>query len=113
MDKTQQLAKIVVEYLEQYSTEMYQDDPSEVKTELIHDTVNHHYQLLRYGWDNGRFVYFFPLHFQVSNEKIWVLRNNTEELVGDELIKLGSKHSEIVFAFHNPKVRHLTEFAVG
>ncbi|MEM8526389.1 MAG: XisI protein [Bacteroidota bacterium] len=113
MDRINELEKLLKTFLEEYTEEVYKDNDSEISTELIYDDERNHYQLMRIGWGKSHFHYSCLFHFQIKNDKIWVLNNNTEELIGDELVEKGIKKEEIVFAFHNPAVRQFTEFAVG
>ncbi|MEL6718126.1 MAG: XisI protein [Bacteroidota bacterium] len=113
MDRVNQLKEIIIEFLEEYVLEVYKDDDSDISTELIYDQERNHYQLMRIGWRKSHFHYSCLFHFQILNDKIWVLNNNTEELVGDELVRKGVEKEEIVFAFHDPAVRQFTEFAAG
>ncbi|MEN0051948.1 MAG: XisI protein [Bacteroidota bacterium] len=113
MDRVNKLKEVAVEFLEEHIQEVYKEDDSDISTELIYDHERGHYQLMRIGWGKSHFHYSCLFHFQIRNSKIWILNNDTEELVGDELVKKGVKKEEIVFAFHDPAVRQFTEFAVG
>ena len=112
-DPTTRYADIVFTFLREYAEEMYGQDPSPLEAQVIADREGHHYQLLRVGWANGRFVFSIRFHFDVKEGKVWIQVNNTEEMIGDELVKRGIPAEAIVFAFHPPEARHHLGFGVG
>lgn len=113
MDKLEVYKKAIVDFLEDYAHEMYSNDPSDIETQVIQDTINHHYQLVRLGWTKGRHIYFPILHIDIKYEKVWIQINNTEEMVGDRLIEKGIPKKEIVLAFHPEHLRQYTGFAIA
>jgi hypothetical protein len=82
---------------------------------VLADKENRHYQLLRTGWKtNEYFVNKIIFHFHLSdNGKIWLLANNTDIPITDELSKRGVPVSDIVLGFHPEKYRAYPGFAVG
>ena len=52
-------------------------------------------------------------HLEIRNGKIWILTDNTEEGIGNELVALGVPKDKIVLAFYPPAVREMGEFAVA
>lgn len=111
MDKIIKYEKAILHFLNSFAKEMYDQDPSDIETFVLSDKENHHYQLVRIGWNNDQHIFYCPLHFNIKNDKIWVQVNNTEEMVGDELIKRGVPKSDIVLAFHPKELRQYTGFA--
>ena len=49
----------------------------------------------------------------ISNEKIWVQCDNTEDGITKELLSAGIAKEDIVLGFHEPKIRQYTGFAVA
>lgn len=80
---------------------------------VIADKENHHYQLLATGWATpNHFVNTLLIHFQIKPDgSIWLLENNTELHVTDELANRGIPKSEIVLAFHPPQYRAMAGMA--
>ena len=68
-DPTTRYADIVLAFLREYAEEMYGQDPSPLEVQVIADRAGHHYQLLRVGWANGRFVFSIRFHFDVKEGK--------------------------------------------
>jgi len=113
MDKVKKYQIAILDFLNSYAKEVYDNDPSAIETQIIADKENHHYLLLRLGWSGHQHVHHCPFQFDIKNEKIWVQVNNSEEMIGDELIKRGVPKSAIVLAFYAQEMRQYTGFAVA
>ena len=111
LKKTEKYQEAILDFLNRYAEEMYSDDPSGIETLVVADKENHHYLLLRVGWNDHRHIHYCPFHFDIKNDKVWVQINNTEEMVGDALIERGIPKSDIVLAFHPREMRQYTGFA--
>ncbi len=112
-NKTAHYEAILLSFLHDYAEEMYGQDPSGLETQVMADKEGRHYQLLRVGWAHGRFFHACRFHFDIKDEKVWIQVNNTEEMIGDELVKRGIPAEDIVLAFHPPEVRQHTGFGEG
>jgi hypothetical protein len=101
---------IIASFLEEQASFRRQSTTSS-KIETIMDTQNHHYQLLRMGWRNGRFVHLCLFHFDIIDGKIWLQQNRTDVEVGEYLIGKGVPPSDIVLGFVEPEYRKYSDFA--
>ncbi|MEY4904822.1 MAG: hypothetical protein RLZZ292_2637 [Bacteroidota bacterium] len=101
-------------YIETFLEEEAADrTSSSINWEVVTDTKHHHYQLVETGWYNKKHIYRVLFHLQIKeNEKIWLLVNNTDILVAEELVKKGVASSDIVLGFQPENVRQYTGFAV-
>lgn len=82
--------------------------------QLVIDKNNNHYQLVESGWYEKTYIYNVVFHFQIkSNGKIWLLANNTDTPVAEELIKRGIPATDMVIGFHPVEMRPFTGFAVA
>lgn len=112
MDKIKRYEAIILAFLNDYAkTELA--NAKNVETQIISDTQQHHYQLMRIGWLKNEFIHHCVFHFDIKNEKIWIQQNNTELQVADELVQLGVSASDIVLGFQPESVRALSGFAVA
>lgn len=113
MDRVKKYSQIIVELLTHYANvPQGTSKPSEIEEQLLLDTERHHYQLLAIGWVGVKRVYYPVFHIDIKNEKIWVQEDATDfDFVG-ELERRGVPKSDIVLAFHSPRKRALTEYAV-
>ena len=112
MDKTLTYQKVILDLLNEYASVEKVLTP-EVKSQVVIDTVNHHYQLLSVGWHRQQFVYVTAFHFDIIDGKIWIQKNNTDVLIADELMERGVPSTDIVLGFIAPNVRQYSGFAVA
>jgi hypothetical protein len=85
-----------------------------IEFQVIKDIENNHFQLVETGWYAKRFIHSVLFHFQIkANGKVWIMVNNTEVLVAEELVKKGIAPSDIVLSFVPEIVRQHTGYAVA
>ncbi len=81
---------------------------------VVADLENSHFLLIETGWYEKQFIYSVLYHFHIKTDgKIWLLANNTDNLIAEELVKKGIPATDIVIAFHPEHVRPYTAFAVA
>jgi protein gp37 len=112
MDKTIIYQNIVEKVLENFVTARIQND-SPIITQVVADTRNHHYQIVRTGWLKGKQIYNVIFHFDIINEKIWLQRNISDYDIVEDIEQMGVPKSDIVLAFHSPTMRAMTGYAVA
>lgn len=101
----------ILKVLEKYSK--YKPFHGDIETEIIADTANDHYQLLRVGWDKHQRIHGSVFHVDIKGDKIWIQYDGTETGIANELVELGVPKENIVLAFHAPSRRPYTGFAVA
>lgn len=111
MDKINQYQNIICSVLEEYAKIEKTLTPN-VKSHLIIDESNHHYQLISIGWHKKKYIYTVAFHISISNDKVWIQQNNTDVLIADELEEKGIQKSDIILGFIPEKYRSHTGFAV-
>lgn len=112
MDKVKKYQDIIVDYLTEYAN--FGKPGPGLETQLIADRERNHFQLLTVGWQNNRkFVYAIAFHLDIKEGKVWVYQNNTDAMIGDDLVERGIPKSDIVLGFHAPAERALTGFATA
>lgn len=85
-----------------------------IEFQVIADKQNNHYQLVETGWYDSHYIHSVIFHFQIKNNgKIWLLINNSDILVADELMKRSVPASDIVLGFQPANVRQFTGFATA
>ena len=110
-NKVKKYQEIIQDFLATQAS--YRPNKDGVETQVIADTLNHHYQLLRIGWRNGRFVRGCRFHFDIKNDKVWIQENRTDIDVAEELMDLGIPKSDIVIGFLPIESRELSGYAVA
>lgn len=82
--------------------------------ELITDDTHFHYQVVRTGWYDNSFYHKTVFHFQIKpTGKVWLLVNNTDILVTDDLVEMGIPKSDMVIGFLPESMRPYSGFAVA
>lgn len=111
--KISKYQKIILEVLEE---EVIIRPNEDMKDIVIADKEKHHYQLLKTGWtEKQNFVDKVLIHFHIVEEtgKIWLLANNTDNPITEELVRRGIPPSEIVIGFQPPIFRSVSGYAVN
>jgi XisI protein len=111
MDKLELYRSIVTEILTKYS--QYKPSYGQVEIEQIFDRERDRYQLLAIGWNQQKRIYGTTIHLDIQDEKIWIQQNTTEFDLASDLLEMGVPKQDIVIGFHTPKMRQLTDFAMG
>ncbi|WP_020595106.1 XisI protein [Spirosoma panaciterrae] len=104
MDKVAKYRQIIEELLHEYASVKGSLTPG-IKSQPIIDRPNNHYQLLRTGWHNNRFVYTILFHFDIIDSTVWIQQNNTDILIADELISRGVEKGDIILGFISEQAR--------
>jgi hypothetical protein len=79
----------------------------------LFDPIHDQYQVLYVGWEDEERVFVPLLHLRLHEGKIWIEQDGTEDGVANRLVAAGVPHEDIVLAFHPPRKRPYTEFAVA
>jgi len=112
MDKVSLYRQLIQEALVERSKRRSPSDP--VESQTVFDKEGDHYQLVNVGWkDSSTRIYGCVLHLDIRDGKIWMQHDGMEEAIADQLVAMGVPKQDIVLAYHAPRVRQYTEFAVG
>ncbi len=98
MDKVLKYQKAIVFFLEDYA-KIKPANLKEVENQVIIDSENHHYQLVRVGWQDGKHVHYTVFHFDIIGGKVWVQQNRTDLPIGYALMDLGIAEKDLVYAY--------------
>ncbi|MEM7032899.1 MAG: XisI protein [Chloroflexota bacterium] len=86
---------------------------SNVQTETVFDRTNNRYLLINVGWDGDRQIHSCLVHIDVIDDKVWIMRDGTEDGIATDLEQVGILKSQIVLGFRPPELRQYTEYAVA
>ena len=111
MDRTSEFRAIVKRVLTEVAGMMPSED--QVRTELICDDSEGHFQLGQVGWEGDRRVDDIYLHVDVREDKVWIQHDGTDLRLAEMLVKGGIPQNCIVLAFHRPDLRKYTEYAAA
>jgi hypothetical protein len=110
MDSLTQSRAIVQQLLTDYA-ELPTADPA-IQQEIIFDEKRDRYFLLSIGWSGGRRIHQCVIHIDIIQHQIWIQANQTDQLIAEEMVKLGIPASSIVLAMQPPEVRRFTDYGV-
>ncbi|MFN8347759.1 MAG: XisI protein [Spirosomataceae bacterium] len=110
-EKIAKYQEVILTFLERQAT--YRVANSVLENQLVIDKPNGHFQLLRIGWRNNRFIHSCPFHFDIKNGKIWIQQNRTDVEVAEELVAMGVPPSDIVIGFLPVEMRAASGYAVA
>jgi XisI protein len=111
MDKVKKYQKILESLLEEYASQM--DNGKDFsENQVITDYKRNHFQLFYVGWEKENYINHPVFHFDIRGEKVWIQVNNTDLLIGQELINRGILKSDIVLGLQHPLMRQHSGFAV-
>ena len=112
MDTVSKYRKIVREVLERYVGIKYAN--ADVDNEVLFDEERDRYAVVSVGWTNEpRRSHGCLLHLDIIDGKVWIQRDGTEDGVALELEEAGIPKSDIVLAWHPPKLRRYTDYAAA
>lgn len=112
MDKLIEYPKLIKRILTEY-VELSNRHPNlDIETFLIIDEAKAHYIWMNLGWQNGERVTGMTVYVRIQNGKFWIEEDWTEDGIATDLIRAGVPREDIVLAFHEPKMRQYTDFAV-
>ena len=110
--KVSMYGTIVTQCLNEFITRV--NGGRDAEYELIADDKHGHYQVIRTGWRRDVFEYNVVFHFHVKpTGKVWLLVNNTDILITDDLTEMGIPKSDIVIGFLPESMRPYSGFAVA
>ena len=112
MDKVKKYKKTVRSLIEEMADSFSRNSDWEILSAL--DDERGQYLLFTDGWAGEKRDYGCFMHVEVKpNGKIWLRRDGTDLDFGQQLVDEKIPKSDIVLAFHSPKMREWSDFAVA
>ena len=109
MDRLDSYRRIIRDVLSQYLDIRYAN--GKISNEAIFDPANDRYLIISVGWDGVKRIHGALIHVDISDGKVWVQRDGTEQGIARELVAAGIPKDQIVLGFHPAEVRPHTEYA--
>ncbi len=107
------------EILSQYIRKLAYDHNNALGNSMTYQSIidlqENHFQLVRIGWYEQRFLYSVLIHLDINPKtgNIWIQQNNTEILLDVDLGKLGIPKNNLVLGFRPAEMRPYSDFAVA
>ena len=111
MVESVRLAAAVKNVINEYAA--FRPSLGDVEVETIFDDQRGHYELMYTGWHDARRIHGSVIHVDIRDGKIWIQHDGTEEGIANDLLEAGIPAEQIVLAFHHPRKRQFTGFAVA
>jgi hypothetical protein len=113
MDKLIEYSKLIQRILTEYVDLCNRHPNSGIETFLIVDEAKEHYIWMNLGWQNGDRITGMTVYVWIRDGKFWIEEDWTENGIATDLVRVGVPKEDIVLAFHEPKMRQYTDFAVA
>ncbi len=105
--------QILIRLLEEY-VENRSATKTALQSILIADKEKNHFQVVVSGWYEGEYFYDVMFHFEIKPEgKIWLLQNNTDIPIAEELAERGIPKTDIILGFQPESLRPYSGFATA
>ncbi|HAX79850.1 MAG TPA: XisI protein [Cyanobacteria bacterium UBA11372] len=113
MDKLTEYPQIIKRILTEYVELCKNRQNSNLETFLIVDETNNHYIWMNLGWEKDERITGITVYVRIRDRKFWIEEDWTEDGIASDLMSAGVPKEDIVLAFHHPKMRQYTDFAVA
>lgn len=113
MDKLTEYPKLIEQILFEYVELCNRHPNRDIETFLIVDESKKHYIWMNLGWQNGDRITDITVYARIRDGKFWIEEDWTEDGIAIDLVRAGVPKEDIVLAFHDPKMRQYTDFAVA
>ncbi|MGI0484740.1 XisI protein [Pantanalinema rosaneae CENA516] len=113
MDKLIEYSNLIKRILTEYVELSNRHPNPDIETFLIVDEAKAHYIWMNLGWQNGERVTGMTAYVRIRDGKFWIEEDWTEDGIATDLVSAGVPREDIVLAFHEPKMRQYTDFAVA
>ncbi len=98
MDKTEKYQNAITSFLNEQGLLKIYKKPK-VKSRVIIDKENNQFLLVWTGWHEASYIHRLWYHFEIIDNKVWILHNSTDVEVDKELIEKGIPKTDIIGAF--------------
>jgi len=113
MDKLTEYPALIKRILTEYIELCNRAPQSGIETFLVVDELKGHYIWMNLGWQNGERLAGMTVYVRLCSGQFWIEEDWTEEGIATDLVRAGVPKEDIVLAFHEPKMRQYTDFAVA
>jgi RimJ/RimL family protein N-acetyltransferase len=113
MDKLTEYPQLIKRILSEYIELSNRRNPPDIETFMIVYEARGHYIWMNLGWQNGERFTGMTVYVRIRDNRFWIEEDWTEEGIATDLVRAGVAKEDIVLAFHEPKMRHYTDFAVA
>ncbi len=95
MAKTLKYQQLLLQFLEKYA-KVKPVNWKDAEQQVIADTLHHHYQLVRMGYQNKVYFHYPLFHFDIVDDKVLVRQNRTDMDIVEALKELGIPKKDVI-----------------
>jgi hypothetical protein len=107
MDKTLKYQNAILDLFQEY--DKFWGRSGNLENRIVADKERHAFVFLTFGWQNAEsYTHLLCFHLEIKDGKVWILENNTEALIANELIEKGVHPKDIVIGFvESPEMQQM------
>jgi hypothetical protein len=110
MEKIKHYQQIIASTLREYAT----SNVPNMEDQVVLDFENNHFQLVTVGWNDQKYLFLPLFHFDIKSDgRIWLMVNNTDIRIAEELVKKGVPRKDIVLGFQPKAIRSEGDYAIA
>ena len=110
MDRIDQYRNILHQLLSENALLM--NKPEQITSNVIVSEDRNHFMVINEGWEGKRRIHSLVFHAEIRSGKLWIHHDGIDSGITEDLVAAGIPKDYIVLAFHSPKIRLHTEYAV-
>lgn len=107
MDRLTHYRTLIKQILQSHADLMNSQPVPGEEVDCVFDEQRDHYLLLKYGWPRGKYAHYTKLHVRITENKIRIEEDMTEDGLANELVEAGVPIEDIVLAFNPPDRRSI------
>ena len=89
------------------------DTYDNTQNHTIFDVYQDRYLLVNMGCQGKRHIHDCVIHIEIIEGQVWIQQNNTDQRIGEELVKAGIPREHIVLGFQPLELRPYSKFSIG
>ena len=113
MDKVDTYRREIKRLLKAYAGIVAQQPVPGVETLLAFDEAHDQYLWLQAGWADDRRVYGVTLHVRITDGKIRIEQDWTEDGIASDLLRAGVPREDVILAFREPVAEQMPGILVS
>lgn len=110
MEKIKHYQQIIAATLSDYAT----SNAPGMEDQVLLDFENNHFQLFTVGWNDNKYLFLPLFHLDIKPDgKVWLMVNNTDVRIAEELVRKGIPRTDIVLGFQPQSIREYSDYATA
>jgi hypothetical protein len=112
MDRLKRYRELVKQVMQNHADLLNSQPVPGEEVDCVFDEHRDQYLLLKYGLPRGKHAHYTKIHIRITDGKIWIKADMTEDGVANELVEAGVPKEDVVLAFNPPELRSICDYAI-